>query len=112
MRKDLKLIERKEIHVFEWGDLPHKITITTVNGQFTDCQTTISAPKTREDWVLFALIAQKIEQLTPQIDEWQVRNIGDPLIQTPTDHPNAIDLVKSFDEEAGDKKDEPSATGH
>ena len=102
MQKELKLIERREIHTFEWGELPHKVQITTINGAFAECTNTISAPKTREDWILFALIAEKIEELTVPKDEWQVRRTGEQLPQLPSNHPNADDLIKSFDEKSTD----------
>jgi hypothetical protein len=107
----LNLIESKQVHIFQASTAQTsdhlRVTIHIKDGKFEKAETIPPLPKSREDWMFFALVAQKIEELTTHastMEEWTVKELGNlPSARTPDD------LVKAFDQET---KEEPSATGH
>ena len=92
----LTLIERKEVHVYQAQMCPHRATIEMSDGEFLTCVTSIESPKTREDWIFFAAVAKKIQELCPNHDGfWQVESFAEKLSQLEqADAANRAELEK------------------
>jgi hypothetical protein len=99
----LKLIENKTTHIYQASTSASehlKCTIHIKDGIFEKAETMPPVPKSRDEWMFFALVAAKIEELTSQatsIEDWQVRDLSN--LPTPREQD---DMIKAFDLEVKD----------